>query len=218
MSSTSRTDSVSFDTTSHSHFQFGMNNDASFGLTGSTFNLSQDKNLFLGEPTFNDPVARISPFQECHLETIDHSAFLSPLSDSILTSTCRVGEAELFMHYLDQVFYIQFPFYDASATSKGRGWLFSLLGRVKPLYHAALALSQFHQDSLVPRNNANANKFDRLKCKEEYYTLTLQELHLSTGGSMCSRTTDLICTIEDLICVLQLLFFEVCHIESYNTF
>jgi hypothetical protein len=53
----------------------------------------------------------------------------------------RSWEGALFMHYLDHVFYIQFPFYNSTPTNAGRGWLFQLLMRDKSVYHAALALS-----------------------------------------------------------------------------
>lgn len=47
-------------------------------------------------------------------------------------------EANLIMHYLDHVFYIQFRFYSPTVSEPGRGWFLSLLTRTKPLYHAAL--------------------------------------------------------------------------------
>lgn len=47
-------------------------------------------------------------------------------------------EANLIMHYLDHVFYIQFRFYNPTVSEPGRGWFLSLLTSTKPLYHAAL--------------------------------------------------------------------------------
>ena len=47
-------------------------------------------------------------------------------------------EANLIMHYLDHVFYIQFRFYTPAISQGNRGWFLSLLTKTKPLHHAAL--------------------------------------------------------------------------------
>jgi hypothetical protein len=57
-------------------------------------------------------------------------------SESVI---CGDEEDILFIHYLDRTFCIQ-----------GRGWLFSILRRVKSAYHAALALSEHHRYSTLP--------------------------------------------------------------------
>jgi hypothetical protein len=64
------------------------------------------------------------------------------------TSIIPANEAVLLMHYLDNVFPLQFPMYKPSFIDGGRGWFLSLLLRTKPLYHAALALASFHTGTL----------------------------------------------------------------------
>lgn len=59
------------------------------------------------------------------------------------------SEAMLLMHFLDNVFPLQYPMYHPTVVSGGRGWFLSLLLRTKPLYHAALALSSYHHGTVV---------------------------------------------------------------------
>ena len=51
----------------------------------------------------------------------------------------------LLMHYLDEVFHLQYPMYKPHIFEGGRGWLLALLLRTKPLYHASLAISSYHR-------------------------------------------------------------------------
>lgn len=59
------------------------------------------------------------------------------------------SEAMLLMHFLDNVFPLQYPMYHPTVLSGGRGWFLSLLLRTKPLYHAALALSSYHHGTVI---------------------------------------------------------------------
>lgn len=54
-------------------------------------------------------------------------------------------EATLLMHYLDQVFPWQFPYYNRNSQLGNRGWLLSLLSKRGPSYHAAMSLSALHK-------------------------------------------------------------------------
>lgn len=120
---------------------------------------------------------------------------------------CGNTEDTLFMHYLDQVFYIQYPFY---SNRRGRGWLFSILRRAKSAYHAALALSQYHQHLTLPQDNSIASSLDYLRGKDGHYDLALREMQISIAKShMWSGTSGLIRSVEALTCTLQLLFWEV---------
>jgi hypothetical protein len=122
-------------------------------------------------------------------------------------SSILYGDTEdiLFMDYLDHVFYIQYPFYHLS-TRQGRGWLFSILRRVKSVYHASLALSEYHHYSTVLRNISIAS----LRANDRHYGLALREMQLSIAQSNTwSGTPGLIRTVETLTCILQLLFWEV---------
>jgi hypothetical protein len=214
LSLTSRTDPVSFEPASHDHLQYELNYEAMVGFEVPSLDSSQDRNHFLREPIFKNSST------PGNIENCDLFSFWSSPNDPIASSSDGNEEAELIMHYLDQVFYIQFPFYGLSTTASGRGWLLSLLGKVKPLYSAVLALSQFHRNSLrqVTTNNAtvDAHKFYRMQVR---YNMALKELQIIIGESLTwSGTTGLIRSIQALTCILQLLFFEVCHLQFYSIF
>jgi hypothetical protein len=121
-------------------------------------------------------------------------------------------ETNLMMHYLDHVFFIQFRFYSPSISSGGRGWLLSLLSQTKPLYHAALSLSAFHQQSLLSIDqDVIPTQRGYLQELERHHNLTLEELQLfiiaqnqpsSTSGRLSS-------SVQILACMVQLISFEV---------
>jgi len=71
------------------------------------------------------------------------------------------------MHYLDHVFYIQFPFYNP--IEEERGWLFSLLTRHVSVYHATLALSQYHWRSTA---NARDDSINQGACQSQTANIT----------------------------------------------
>jgi hypothetical protein len=122
---------------------------------------------------------------------------------------CDNMEDELFMHYLDQVFHIQYPFYP-SFNGKGRGWLFSVLRRTKSAYHGALALSQYHQYSTSSRHSIFDTSSNYLQSKGGHYDLAIREIQLSLAQSYSwSGTVGLIRSVEALTSILQLLFGEV---------
>lgn len=135
-------------------------------------------------------------------------------NDSIPTN----AEVALFMHYLDHVFYLQFPFYDSSAINHGRGWLFGLLMRDKSVYHAALALSQYHQHSTTLKNRDTAGDIALSQDKNEYYILALRELQgIIQRSHKWSGTAGLIQSVQALTCSLYLLFFEVWNEATDST-
>ena len=135
-----------------------------------------------------------------------HASWPAGVSESVL---CGDMEDALFMHYLDQIFYIQYPFYHSSSQHR-RGWLFSILRRVKSAYHATLALSEYHQLSTLPRERSGSISLNRLQTKGRHYDLALREMQFSLSQSHTwSGTSGLIRNIETLTCILQLLFLEV---------
>ena len=111
----------------------------------------------------------------------------------------RELEDELFMHYLDEVFYIQYPFYN-STYKQSRSWLFSSLRRVKSVYHATLALSERHLQSTNKRS-VLPTQFN----KPNYYYMALQEMRLPIGA------TGPVHSMDGITCILQILFYEVRH-------
>lgn len=106
-------------------------------------------------------------------------------------------EDNLFMHYLDEVFFIQYPFYN-SPKKRSRGWIFSSVKRSKSVHHATIALSQRH---LVP--TADTSMLSTLPGKRNYHEMALQELQASSGESNISNN------IPRITCLLQLIFYEV---------
>ena len=125
------------------------------------------------------------------------------------------NEDNLMMHYLDNVFYIQFRFFTPSIRAGGRGWLLSLLNRTKPLYHAAISLSAFHQQSLISQDTDQA-QMDYLHQLELHHNLTLEELQLfihahtertSLGGGFGGN-------VQILACMVQLISFEVWFLST----
>lgn len=119
-------------------------------------------------------------------------------------------EDALFMYYLDEVFYIQYPFFN-SQKKQPRGWLFAILRRVKSAYHAALALSE-HQLLLSSssRNSDIASSLIQLRTQNSHYDVAIQEMQVMINDPDASQGRGLLLhSIEVLMALLQLLFFEV---------
>lgn len=57
----------------------------------------------------------------------------------------QTREAALLMHYLDDVFQWQFPYYDSSNQHGNRGWLLMLLSRRGPSFYAAISIAALHK-------------------------------------------------------------------------
>lgn len=117
-------------------------------------------------------------------------------------------EAELLMHYLDQVFSLQFRFHVPSIGSGGRGWLLWLLTETKPLYHAALSLGALHRHSLL----CQSERHDSLIDMNAHHTRALQEVQAFLHGEYDasnvpnrSRKKNL----QVLACGVQFISFEL---------
>ncbi|KAG9242035.1 fungal-specific transcription factor domain-containing protein [Calycina marina] len=123
-----------------------------------------------------------------------------------------LNEANLMMHYLDNVFYTQFRFFKPSIKAGSRGWLLSLLNRTKPLYHAALCLSAFHQQSLLSREDADQAQTNYLHQLELHHNLALEELQLfihdHTESERC-QGNGFGGKVQILACMVQLISFEL---------
>jgi hypothetical protein len=116
----------------------------------------------------------------------------------------------LFMYYLDQVFYVQYPFYHSS-YERGWVWFFSILRQAKSTYYAALALSEYYQHSTQHLgHNSMSSHHNHLRAKGRHYDLALQEMELNLAQSHTwNGTLGLTRNVETLTCILQLLFCEV---------
>ncbi|KAF2805448.1 uncharacterized protein BDZ99DRAFT_574386 [Mytilinidion resinicola] len=58
-------------------------------------------------------------------------------------------ESTLLMHFLDEIFPLQYPMYKPGILDGGRGWLLALTLRTKSLYYAALATSAHHRRMIM---------------------------------------------------------------------
>ena len=128
---------------------------------------------------------------------------------SKITDGSNDKESRLLMHYLDIVFPLLFRFYNPLVSEGGRGWLLTILLRTKPLFHAALSLSAYHQKKLHAVDT-NENISDTLLDLEGHHILTLVELRhhidsLKTSRGTMTRKTQ----VEVLACMIHLISFEV---------
>jgi hypothetical protein len=99
---------------------------------------------------------------------------------SLSANNIEENEESLLMHYLDFVFPLQFCFYQVSPSDGGRGWLLSILLRTKPLYYAAITLSEYHRQSVTCQRDP------RIKCTLDEllsrHILAIKELRLFVEG------------------------------------
>jgi hypothetical protein len=134
-------------------------------------------------------------------------------TDSSLSGVSAFPEetnADLLMHYLDEVFPLQFPFYKPSVIAGGRGWLLSILTVTKPLYHAALSLAAYHRQSMLCGNSASKNHGLDLESLERQYVRAISELRhylAEIGDKNESRTQ--VENIKVLSCLAMLISLEV---------
>lgn len=131
---------------------------------------------------------------------------------SDLSSKRIVDEEEeyLLMYYLDYVFPLQFRFYRPLPSTGGRGWLLSILLRTKPLYYAAITLSDFHRQSLTCQRDP------KIKCTLDdllnRHVQAIKELRLflkGFGPSSLPKTLPEL--IEIIACMALLVSLEVSH-------
>lgn len=119
-------------------------------------------------------------------------------------------EDALFMYYLDEVFFIQHPFFYCQ-KKQGRGWLFAILRQVKSVYHAALALSE-HQilSSSSSQSSDIASGLTKLRAPNYHYDIAIQQTQVMINDSDASKRRGvLIHNIEILMSIMQLLFIDV---------
>jgi hypothetical protein len=130
---------------------------------------------------------------------------------SVPLSMVSGDEPILLMHYLDIVFFLQYPMYKSSVVDGGRGWVLSLLLRIKPLYHAALALSAYHRGAMLLASQRDESRYPiNLNEQEEHLAKFFDEFRASTtrvGHFVEQRRPGDCMTV--LSCIVQLVFFEV---------
>ncbi|TVY81371.1 Pestheic acid cluster transcriptional regulator [Lachnellula suecica] len=120
------------------------------------------------------------------------------------------NEAVLLMHFLDNVFCLQYPLYKPGVIEGGRGWLLSLLLRTKPLYHASLALSAYHRSMMFVTGHGYSHGSSGIIEQQKHLTICLDELQqaIKEVGNYVSHT----CPTNSLgmmASTVQLIFFEL---------
>ncbi|GLA40430.1 hypothetical protein AnigIFM63309_008263 [Aspergillus niger] len=197
-----------------------MMNSDDFGLAMSKSSLSDLDDLMWSasldsphlqkEPTLSPDPTSLQPTSGTHMlaaatcgQTISWPG--TPL-DPIPGSR---SEDELLMHYLDRVFYIQYPFYHTQ-DRQGRGWLLSLLRRIKPAYYASLALSELDLLSAsLPKSELPA-RLAQLRTKDGYHDLALQGMQRIMADSFSwNAQSQITHSLEGLVSILQLLYWEI---------
>ncbi|CZR56550.1 related to C6 zink-finger protein PRO1A [Phialocephala subalpina] len=130
---------------------------------------------------------------------------------SWLPSTFSSEEAVLLMHFLDNVFPLQYPVYKPSVAEGGRGWIISLLLRTKPLYHASLALATFHRGAILLESYRGPCNAAVVVEQEKHLAICLKEFRDAiesvsqlVGGFNCPHNA-----MGLMACIVQLIYFEV---------
>jgi C6 transcription factor Pro1 len=118
------------------------------------------------------------------------------------------NDLEMIMNYLDNIFPLQYYFYQPSAAERGRGWLLSMLLRSKPLYYTALAFSSV-QKILASRDDVVTESI-YLEQLDHQHSLALaglaqqlEELPLLQGQEHLKLG------LEILACTIQLQSIEI---------
>ncbi|KAK9489922.1 hypothetical protein V1508DRAFT_400369 [Lipomyces doorenjongii] len=141
---------------------------------GNDFPKATTSNDHMGSKSSAQPYSVTSSFGQS-------TPWPTALGDSILNGC---AEDALLMHYLDEAFYIQYPFYHSNGR-QGRGWAFSILRR-------------------------DSTNLAQMRAKDGYYDLAFQEMKLSIVGSRTwNECTQLVHSLESLTSLLQPFFCEL---------
>jgi hypothetical protein len=114
-----------------------------------------------------------------------------------------MDDSILLMHFLDNVFPLQFPMYRPEVLDGGKGWLLANLLQSKPLYYAALAIGSYHR---------RMDMLEKLDHSCQISTLIQQEKYLEVCLSLVNHYAKNSCPTHGLgiaTCVIQLVFYEV---------
>ncbi|KAH1368819.1 hypothetical protein KXW30_001370 [Aspergillus fumigatus] len=129
----------------------------------------------------------------------------TPIPQSLGSNGLDPQEAYLLMYYLDRVFPWQFPYHDRRSRLGNKGWLFLLLMKRGPLYHAALSLASLHQSAMI----GTEEEFQRRQKALGHHSQALRELcDLMTEKGDKLRDDHAQLT-EFLTCSFMLISFEV---------
>ncbi|KAK0102565.1 hypothetical protein ONS95_006176 [Cadophora gregata] len=120
------------------------------------------------------------------------------------------------MNYLDNIFPLQFYFYQPSASDRGRGWLLALILRSKSAYYTTLAFASLTNIIFQHGGDSSAQPGPSKKLNE-HHTLAITELQEPLERlSTISGSAELLRTgAEILACIIQLLSIEVFRETKY---
>jgi C6 transcription factor Pro1 len=120
----------------------------------------------------------------------------------------NANDLDMIMNYLDNIFPLQYYFYQPSAAERGRGWLLNMLLRSKPLYYTALAFSSV-QKIIAARDDIVAET-QYLEELDNQHSLALAGLAQQLGELSTLHGEDhLRLGLEILACTIQLQSIEI---------
>jgi hypothetical protein len=124
-------------------------------------------------------------------------------------------ESLLLMHYLDEVFPLQFPFYNPPIAEGGRGWILGLLKQTKPVHDAALSLAAGHRQSILKETGSSISDPG---VQQRMYALSLRGLrdHVEVLRLQQPGIGSLKDSIEIFACIIQLILLDVGYMQPQN--
>ena len=120
----------------------------------------------------------------------------------------NANDLEMIMNYLDNIFPLQYYFYQPSAAERGRGWLLSMLLRSKPLYYTALAFSAVQKINAARNDDATESRY--LEELDYQHSLAMAGLaHQLEELPVLQGQEHLKLGLEILACTIQLQSIEI---------
>ncbi|KAH8805506.1 fungal-specific transcription factor domain-containing protein [Xylogone sp. PMI_703] len=157
----------------------------------------------------NAPKTTINPHFLYNNDPIPHTDIAQNPNQAEMKK--RIRESYLLMHYLDEIFYIQFPF--NIPRSSHRGILYSMLLDNKTFFYSSLSLSAFEREAytqqLSPSQKDHVVRTDILSESNSYLSTALEELR-HNFPRLCSGHNDFdnAGKISTVACMIQLVFLE----------
>ncbi|KAI9648582.1 hypothetical protein NHQ30_003219 [Ciborinia camelliae] len=156
-----------------------------------------------------------SPAQSGQGASADNSMGLAPDSGNSFLGKQTIttsNEASLLMHFLDNVFPLQYPMYKPEVAEGGRGWLLSLILKTKPLYHASIGLSAYHRGVVLRGISHGECTRPSIARQEGHLAICLTEFQDAIRSAQEHVYDRSICPESGLTimaCSVQLVFFEL---------
>ena len=116
-----------------------------------------------------------------------------------------VAETTLLMHFLDDIFPLQYPMYKPSVLEGGRGWLLPLVLRMQPLYHAALSFGAYYRTTALPSTSQSSQVAAKIE-QGKHFDMCIAALNDFAKHSCPERRLR---SISFITTVLQMVFYEV---------